>query len=61
MLNLNQCRKKIINNGAEFTDEQVLAIREFLYKLGRINIEYIKDKIIKNGQKSNSIHQGLDR
>jgi hypothetical protein len=61
MLTLKQCREKLKNNGGEFTDEQALAIRDFLYKLGRINIDYIKFKFKQNEQKGNSVHPGLDR
>jgi uncharacterized protein YpuA (DUF1002 family) len=61
MLTIKQCREKLKNNGVEFTDEQVLAIRNFLYKLAKINIDYIKDKIKENEQKSNPIHPCLNR
>ena len=61
MLTLKQCRDKLKEDGKGFTDEQILAIRDYLYKLARINIDYIKEKTKKNEQTGNSLHQGLNR
>jgi uncharacterized protein YpuA (DUF1002 family) len=61
MLTLKQCREKLPNNGKMFTDEQVLAIRDYFYQMARINIDYIKAKLKKDDQTGNSLHQSLHR
>ncbi len=60
MLTLKQCREKLYNNGKEYTDEQVLAIRDYLYKLARIKLDFIKEKLKENEQKGNSLHPSID-
>ena len=60
MLSIKQCREKLENNGKEFTDEQILAIRDYLYKLGHINISYIKIKLKENEQKGNYLHTSIN-
>jgi hypothetical protein len=60
MLSLEECKKKLHNNEKKYTDEEVQAIREFLYKLGYLNIEYIKSKIKKN-DKGHFIHESFNR
>lgn len=60
MLTLKQCREKLPDDGKEFTDEQVLAIRDYFYKMAQINIDYIKAKIKENEQKGNSLHEGVN-
>jgi hypothetical protein len=60
MLTLKQCREKLSNNGKEFTDEQVLAIRDYFYKRAKIKIDYIKEKLKENEQKGNTIHTCID-
>lgn len=56
MLTIKQCREKLNENGIEFTDEQIVAIRDFLYKLARINVDYVKINIRENDEKSNSVY-----
>jgi uncharacterized protein YpuA (DUF1002 family) len=51
MLSLNQCRKILEKTAKEFTDEQLQAIINFLYKLAGTNIEYIKEQLNKIKQK----------
>ena len=60
MLNIKQCREQLKETGSKFTDEEVLAIRDFFYKLARINVQYIKDKLKENGQTGNIVHKGVN-
>jgi uncharacterized protein YpuA (DUF1002 family) len=60
MLNLKQCKEILKETGNKYNDEEVLAIRDFFYKLARINVQYIKDKLKENEQKSNSLYKGIN-
>ena len=60
MLTLNQCREKLKNNGIEYTDEQVLSIRDYLYNFAKINVDYINKKLKDNEQKSDYIHKSIN-
>lgn len=61
MLNLKQCKEILKETGKKYTDEEVLAIRDFFYKLARINVQYIKDKLKENEQKGHIVHPGINR
>lgn len=61
MQNLKQCREKLGTFGKQLTDEEVLEMRDYLYKLARINIQYIKETLKANGQESNSVYKGINR
>ena len=39
---LDKCREILCRNGRQFTDEQVIAIRDFMYKLADIFLEHSK-------------------
>jgi hypothetical protein len=55
VININQCAK-ILNQGErKYSIEDVKAIREYLYQLGKIQIEE------ENGNTSNSVHTSLVR
>jgi hypothetical protein len=60
MLNLKQCKEILKETGNKYKDEEVLAIRDFFYKLARINAQYIKDKLKENEQKSHIVHQSVN-
>jgi len=42
MLTLKECREKLQNK--TYSDEEILAIRDFLYKLAKLNVQYIWKK-----------------
>lgn len=48
MLSLEECKKILHKNQKNFTDEEVLKIREILYKMAKI---VISNPIIKNDEK----------
>ena len=58
MLTLKECREKLQNT--TYSDEEILAIRDFLYKLAKLNVQYIKETLKENGKKSNLVHTGLN-
>ncbi|MBU0489094.1 MAG: hypothetical protein KKA07_08115 [Bacteroidetes bacterium] len=60
MLNLKQCKDILKETGKKYSDEQVLAIRDFFYKMARINVQYIKEKLSGNEQKSHIVHPGVN-
>jgi len=60
-LNLKQCKEILKETGNKYNDEEVLAIRDFFYKLARINVQYINDKLKENEQKSHIVHQSVNR
>lgn len=39
MLSIIECKKVLQRDGSNFTDEEIMKIREFLYKMARIVIE----------------------
>ncbi|MCR9170851.1 MAG: hypothetical protein NXI10_00035 [bacterium] len=54
MLSLKQCRKIIDPKKKKFTDEQVLAIRNYLMELARLNVQIIlssKEKLLNKNKK----------
>jgi hypothetical protein len=61
MLTIKECREILNEEKRKYTDEEVKAIRDFLYKLGLLNIEIIKHKLKENGQESNPIYKSLYR
>lgn len=60
MLSIENCKKILTKNGATYNDEQVKAIRELLYKLGRIDYLNYQQKKLKD-EKSNHLHTGQHR
>jgi len=60
MLTLKECKEKLQNKDKIYSDEEVLAIRDYLYHLARINIQYIKETLKENEQKSNPLHKSVD-
>jgi hypothetical protein len=58
MLTIKECREKLQNT--TYSDEEILAIRDFLYKLAKLNVQYIKETLKENGQKGNLVHTGLN-
>ncbi|HBG69939.1 MAG TPA: hypothetical protein DHV29_09735 [Bacteroidales bacterium] len=60
MLNIKECRELLKEKGKAYNDDQVQAIRDFLYNLARINVQYIKEKLRQNEQKGNIIHKSID-
>jgi hypothetical protein len=41
-LSLNECKTVLNAEGNKYTDEQILMIRDYLYKLAAIEIEHFK-------------------
>jgi len=60
MLNIKECRVLLKEKGKTYNDDQVQAIRDFLYQLARINVQYIKEKLRQNEQKGNIVHKSID-
>jgi len=60
MLPLKECKEKLQNTDKTYSDEEVLAIRDYLYQLARINIQYIKETLKENEQKSDSVYKSID-
>ncbi|MPM30192.1 hypothetical protein SDC9_76740 [bioreactor metagenome] len=60
MLNIKECRELLKEKGKTYNDDQVQAIRDFLYNLARINVQYIKEKLRQNEQKGNIVHKSID-
>ena len=44
MISLELCRRILNKNGRKYTDEEIEMIREFLYKIGEIQIEVEHNK-----------------
>ena len=48
MLTIKQCRVILEKDSIKkYTDEEITAIREFFYKLAKLNIEHIKEQVKK--------------
>ena len=47
MLTLIECKKHLKQSNTTYTDEQIEKIRDFLYKMAHIQVEY-EQSIIKN-------------
>ena len=60
MLTINECKEKLKNVDRTYNDEEVQTIRDYLYKLARINIDFIKEKRKENEQKSHIIHESIN-
>jgi hypothetical protein len=53
MLTIQKCREILEKNNEDLpkeekkinTDEEIIAIREWMYKMAKINIDYIKEKL----------------
>ena len=57
MLSLKQCSQVLNENGKNYTEDEVKAIRGLLYQLAKI--EHEQDKRNKT-EKSNYIHKGFN-
>jgi hypothetical protein len=44
MLSLDLCKSILNKNGKKYTEEQVKQIREYLYQLAKIDVEFFKIK-----------------
>lgn len=44
MLTIAECRKILTENKKEYTDEEVLAMRDWMYRLADIVIELVEQK-----------------
>jgi len=60
MLTINECKEKLKNDEKEYSDEEVQAIRDYLYTLAHINIDFINEKRKENDQKSDYIHESIN-
>ena len=63
-LSLAHCRKVLNRDGNNYSDEQILEIRDFLYKLATLDYLFFQDYLKKQNQeneKSISLHQGQHR
>lgn len=61
MLTLKECRELLNETGKKYKDAEVLAIRDFFYKLARINADYIQQKLRENEQTSHIVHPCVNR
>jgi hypothetical protein len=43
MLSLEKCKKVLLKNGGNYTDEEIIKIRDFLYKMVHLELELLKD------------------
>ena len=59
MLSYELCKEILNQNGKTYTDNQIKAIRSFLYQLAEI--EYLNFKTTDNAEKRDFIHTGLNR
>jgi hypothetical protein len=57
MLSIEKCKKVLQEKGKKYTDEEVKAIRELLYKLGRIDYQCYKEQKHSH-EKSHHLHKG---
>lgn len=51
-ISVEECKKMLNKNGNNYTDEEVVKIRDFLYVLVHIEMEYIKTKLNEMSEKS---------
>jgi hypothetical protein len=51
-VSVEQCKKMLNKNGNNYTDEEVEKIRDFLYVLVHIEMEYINSKLDEMGNKA---------
>lgn len=50
MLSIEECKKVLEKNGEKYTDNEIKAIRDFLYKMAKIVDEAYIAKKINNGK-----------
>ncbi len=60
MLSLEKCRELLNKKEKKYTDEQILEIRDFCYKLAEIEYEAYLN-FIKNEKASDNLHESLYR
>lgn len=60
MLSLEKCRELLNKKGKNYTDEQILEIRDFCYKLAEIEYEEYLNKI-KDEKASDNLYESLYR
>ena len=56
-VSFEQCKKLLNRNGNDYTDEEVEMIRNFLYILAHIEMEYIKTRINHEEEKLYTLHK----
>lgn len=61
-LSMEHCKKILNSNGRNYTDEQVLIIRDFLYTMATIDYLYFTEQVLpkKLIQKQNTNEQNSD-
>ncbi len=52
MLSITKCKKILNKNGINYTDEEIIKIREVLYKLAEIEYQSYKEKLSKKSELS---------
>lgn len=70
-LSLEHCKKVLNQDGLNFTDEEVILIRDYLYAMAEIDFLYFTEEVLKketetknqnnNETKSHSLHQSKYR
>jgi hypothetical protein len=55
-VSVEQCKKMLNRNGNNYTDEEVEKIRDFLYILVHIEMEYIKTRINHEEEKLRTLY-----
>jgi hypothetical protein len=55
-VSIEQCKKMLNRNGNNYTDEEVEKIRDFLYILVHIEMEYIKTRINHEEEKLRTLY-----
>jgi tRNA A22 N-methylase len=58
MVSLERCRTLARKHGYNYTDEQLLKIRDFLYQLAAIEYKVYQRKMNEN-EKSNHLHESI--
>ena len=59
MLSIKQCRAILEEDGKTYSDAQIIALREVLYKLAEIDYNQFKE-YLKDAEKSDHLHTGLN-
>ena len=55
------CRTILNKNGKNYSDEQIIRIRDFLYLLAEIEVDYaIEQEQIKGNEKSSDLHSSIE-
>jgi len=47
-LSLSHCRKVLNRNGNQYTDEEIIAIRDFLYIMATLDYRFFTEQYLKN-------------